>query len=186
MHLPAWKVGHWESTHPRPGAQPNGYGPGYLHFDYPRVAGDGGPGLDFGLVIKPGGWTRISVTVDDVWEIARSPQEKVPPGVRELVVRRGKQPAHRITRPAQVARVIHWFDSLQVEQSFTGECGPGYPSPLVTFDFLGADGTKLATASYSFNDLWGRCTAVTFRVGNREERQLAGSPVLLRIERLLR
>ena len=78
---------------------------------------------------------------------ARSPNEKVPAGVRTIAISGPRKPARRITRPEQVARIVHWFDSLPVTgRRYDDRCTiliryPP-PPPVKTIDFLGADGRE--------------------------------------------
>ncbi|MDX6480229.1 MAG: hypothetical protein QOG85_739 [Gaiellaceae bacterium] len=161
--------------------------------------------VDFHFSALPGGWTRFSADAGDEWVVARSPNEKVPAGVREIVIHGEKTApgpgirvvttpfprklARRFTRPKQVARIVHWFDSLPVGAADpSGWCTlsivPPAP-PVLVIDFIAADGTKLATAS-GFEFPWACDDTIDFSVGGRDEAPLVVGNVLRRIERLPR
>jgi hypothetical protein len=160
-----------------------------LMFSFPALAGRILSRLiNVDLVPLRGGWTRIRVDAQDIWIVTRSPNEKMPAGVRAIVIHGPSQLAGRITRPAQVARIIHWFDALPVAQpGFHHLFCPLVSGPLVTIQFIGAGTTTLATASTLYNrGLSGPCNTISFSVGSRHEAPLVGGTFLRRVERLAR
>ena len=143
--------------------------------------------IDFHFYKLPAGWTRVTADAGESWVVARSPNEKVPAGVRSIVIDGARKLARRITRPEQVAQVVHWFDSLPVTGRGYGDwCTIAItypPPPPVTIDFLGAAGAKLATATIA-----SVCASqiVDFSVHGHDEAPLLGGNVLARIAHLPR
>ncbi|HEY2353907.1 MAG TPA: hypothetical protein VGH79_03295 [Gaiellaceae bacterium] len=62
------------------------------------------------------GWTVVKEEAAAAWIYPRSPQEKVPRGVREIDIRGGGVD-QRVTDRAKVAQIVQWFDGLNVAPS---------------------------------------------------------------------
>jgi len=192
VRLPLLEAYRWEKAH-----QPRGSGPGYFSgavgwdrnhgrpvasrgegYAYPALAGRTyGGELDLELEhhVRHGAWTRISFDVGERWIVARPSGEKIPSGVRALVIHGLGRHVRRITRPGVVARVVHWFDSRRVVQSYFGECGAGGPPHLrpVRITFLGAGARVLASATDPRSSSYGGgCNPISLRVRGRKEPDL--------------
>jgi hypothetical protein len=104
------------------------------------------------------------------WIYPRSPSEVVPAAVREIDIR-DETIDRRMTEPAKVARIVAWFDRLNVVQP-----GPtvgcmaigGSPIELV---FRSASGARLADAVVpSFPAT--NCDSIQFSVGGKRQTSL--------------
>jgi len=133
------------------------------------------------------GWTRIGVEAFDTWVVVRSLNEKVPDGVRAIVIHGPAAFRRQITRPEQIARIVNWVDALPVAEPTHPICAGILltNSYRVTVEFLGAGRTNLATV-----DGWGLSGAcfstIGFSIRGRAQTQLVGGNVLRRIARLPR
>lgn len=129
---------HGEGT----GSSPGGWAS--EEFDGPVVAGS--PKRAVSVTVEPyGGGFVLRLDAGVAWIYPRSPKEVVPATVREVDVHGGGV-ARRVTDPAQVRRIVRWFDALHVVQP-----GPAVNCPLelaarIRLGFRSAGGTKLAGA----------------------------------------
>jgi hypothetical protein len=197
VDLPLASVLAFEKAHRPHGASDEGSGWGgrgsvvtdrELSYSLPGVAGRiDSRGLDFELDRVSDNRTRIHVTAYDNWVVVGSPKERVPAGVREIVVHGPARLARRITQPERIARIVRWFDSLPVAPGWTSfGCWVTDRSP-VRIDFLGARGAKLATASGIYNGGFSSiCNPIAFSVGGLSYPSLIGDDFLLRVARLPR
>jgi len=117
------------------------------------------------------GRTVIRVEAKVGWIYPRSPREKVPAQTSKIVV---NTPAtsKTVTDPAQVARIVRWFDALPVSPP-----GIAIPCPLetaqddTTLSFRSANGAWLAEAKLPPRTAW-ICDAIAFRIAGKTERPL--------------
>ena len=193
MHLPVDEVLAWERAHQPRSATENASGTFYtsgvitgrqLVYTYPPIAGRiADRRLTFEFIVKPGGWTRIYASVVDTPIVARSPNEKVPAGVTQVVFR-----SHVITDPAKVAKVVHWFDALPIVQPWSGSCPMLTSTTRVDLDFRDRSGAVLASAGFvlHFGLNSNRCSPISFTVGGHAERSLDGGSFFVRVAKLLR
>jgi hypothetical protein len=109
------------------------------------------------------GSTVVRVDAGAAWIYPRSPREVVPAGVREIDIRDGHV-ARRVTDPAKVARIVRWFDALDVVQPGSAyvRCAAILVS-RATFVFRSATGAKLASAVVPSEPADG-CDAITFSI----------------------
>ena len=112
------------------------------------------------------GWTVVKEEAAAAWIYPRSPKEVVPGGVRKIDIHGGGV-SERVTDPAKVARIVHWFDALNIAP-------PGVVvgcmltlSTRLTLIFRGADARVLATATVPSEGSSG-CDPVAFRVGGKQ------------------
>ena len=192
VHMPFLQVYKWEKAHPPRGSGPGDFsgavgwdrnngrpiadrGEGY---GYPALAGrtyGGELDLDVSHYVRHGAWTRISFDVEERWIVARPPEERIPGGVRTLVIHGLGRRVRRITRTAAIARIVRWFDSRPLVQSYAGECGPGGPAYLrpVRITFLDAAGKVLASATDPRSSSYGGgCNPISVWVGGRKQPEL--------------
>lgn len=188
VRLPLLKAYKWVKAHPPLGSYPGGFsgevggqagveedrGDGY---SYPPLAGQADHrelDMEVAHYVREGAWTRIEADVTETWIIARPAGEKIPRGVRTLVIRGLGRHVRRITRPDVIRRVVHWFDSRRIVQSYVGECGRGFPDLRdVTITFLDATGKVLASATDPRASDWGGgCNPISFKVRGQKEPEL--------------
>ncbi len=204
VHLPFIQVYRWIRAH-----QPRGSGPGDFNdigvgwsanrqwpiadrgdgYGYPVLADridrrelD----LDVWHFVRHRHWTRIRADVDETWVVARPSDEKIPSGVRTIVIHGPGRRVRRVTRVEQVGRIVHWIDALPLLQQFGGECGlHTAPYRPVKISFLGATSKILARVLDPRTGL-GRCSPLSFHIGNRAEPPLdpGYESTDLRLERL--
>jgi hypothetical protein len=117
------------------------------------------------------GLTVVRLEAGVPWIYPRSPREVVPAGVREVDIRNGHL-RRRVRRPANVARIVRWFDELNVLQPGTTgiEC-PAILASRVTFVFRSAAGAKPATAIVPSRPA-SACSAIEFTIDGRPQKPL--------------
>jgi hypothetical protein len=148
------------------------------------------------------GFTVIRVDAGSAWTYPRSPREVVPRGVREIDVRTlalqpalrraGAKPvARRVTDPRQVARIVRWFDALNVVQPHTYVVGCVLVlSVPVRFVFRSEKGAELASAVVPSVPA-SSCEQIQFRLHGRPQTPLidstpeGGQSFIERVQRLL-
>jgi hypothetical protein len=119
---------------------------GWANEDFDGPVVNGSPAREVSVTVVPiGGQTYVRLDVGVGWIYPRSPQEVVPGGVREIDIRGGGV-SERVTEPAQVRRIVRWFDALHVAQP-----GPSVGCELilaanVEFNFRSGGGAVLASA----------------------------------------
>ena len=146
------------------------YGGGGLHPSLDFESGTGGPTqrlVTVGLARVTGG-AAVRVDVGVAWIYPRSPREVVPAGVRELDIRNGRL-RRGVVEHAKIARIVRWFDALNVIQPGTTgiEC-PLILASRVRLTFRSASGARLATAIVPSRPA-DACSAISFSI--REQRQ---------------
>lgn len=142
--------------------------------------------LDVTAVGLPGR-TVVRVDAKVTWIYPRSASERVPAAVREIVVRAPKVDA-KVTRPADVGKVVRWFDALPVSPPGIVLACPLEIAPDVRISFLGTGGAVLAHALAPPGQA-GLCDAIQFWIGGRPQRPLVdratGTAFVVRLQRLL-
>jgi hypothetical protein len=146
--------------------------------------------------------TAIRADAGVAWTHPRPPREVVPAGVREIVVRSfALQPAlrragarrvtRRVTSPRKIARIVDWFDALNVVQPRTYVVGCALVLYVpVKFVFRSASGAVLADAIVP-SVAASSCEQIQFAIRGRREMPLVDStPVggmafIERVQRLL-
>ena len=205
VRLPLLQVYKWEKAHPPRGSYQGGYsdavgwdrnngrptssrGDGYTYAPLAGQTYTRELDLNVWHYVHHGAWTQIEANVRERWIVTRPSDERVPRGVRAIVVHGPARLARRITRPDLIARAVHWIDSLPLVQAFSGECGPGRPSRSITIDFLGPTRKPLAVASaYYPGGAEGRCNPLGLRIGGLKRPPLdGGGDPIGEIERLAR
>ncbi|MGH2977830.1 MAG: hypothetical protein ACRDKC_05600 [Gaiellaceae bacterium] len=115
----------------------------------------------------------------------------VPSAVRELDIT-GTGVSRRVTNPAQVARIVRWFDALNVVQP--GKEIVSCPLVLaakVTFVFRSASGDALASAMVPSQGAADGCNPIQFSVHGKRQTPLIdatpgkGKSFADRVQRLL-
>ncbi|MGH3009576.1 MAG: hypothetical protein ACRDLM_09280 [Gaiellaceae bacterium] len=158
-----------------------------LQFSFPALSGRvSSRELVVNMVPLANGSTGIRVDAQDIWVVVRMPSESVPAGVREIEI---GNPAlltiHRITKPAQVRKIVRWFDALPLAQPATYAC-QFLTGPRETITFVGAGGKVLARAGVLYNrGISTPCNPIAFSIGGQREPPLLGGRFLLRVQRLV-
>jgi hypothetical protein len=146
--------------------------------------------LSFGLAHERGR-TFIRADAGAAWVYPRSPREVLPAGVRAIDISGGGVSRH-VTAPAKVARIIRWFDALNIVQPGQGavRCAIG-PLYNVKFVFRSASGAELASAIVPAGPT-DDCDPIRFTLGGRPQTPLIDSTpgkgkfFIDRVQRLLR
>jgi hypothetical protein len=155
----------------RQGAIHGTLAPHYLSWSFSGPPGDERRSLDVTAVAFPGR-TVIRVDAQVVWIYPRSPGERVPPATREIVVR-APHVSLTVTDPAEIARIVRWFDALPISPP-----GVALPCPLMRFlapakvSFRTAHGGRLAEAGVPRSppaSIWG---PIRFMIGGRSQKPL--------------
>lgn len=184
-------------------------GPGYgatmpyqgVSFIGPQVGGRVPNRLVVALVPQHGG-TMIRVEAGVVWTYPRPARLMIPRGAREVDIRSlpgGVPPGwghatpvtRRVTEQSQVARIVHWFNALNVVQpnTYTVGCVLLVVVP-VRFVFRSASGRELASAIVPATPA-DSCYAIQFTLRGQGETRLVdstpedGMAFYNRVERLL-
>lgn len=142
--------------------------------------------LDVTAVALPGR-TVVRVDAKAVWIYPRSASERVPAGVREIVVRAPNVHA-RVTDAAQVAKIVRWLDALPVSPPGIVLACPLEIAPDVRISFVGASGAVLARALAPPGQA-GLCDAIRFWIRGHPQRSLVdratGPAFVVRLQSLL-
>lgn len=124
-------------------------------------------------VAVPGG-TVIGVDAQAVWVYPRSPSEKVPPGVSEILVHAPRVSA-KVTDPAKVARIVGWLDALPISPPGIVLSCPLMLAARTTLSFRAAGGARLATATVPLTSA-NICDPIGFTIGGRQQKPLIDRP----------
>lgn len=171
VSMPLDLVSGFVKAHPPHGFHYYGGGGVYPSLDFDnRAAGSKKRLLTVDLA-RLAGRTVIRVEAGVAWIYPRSPREVVPAGVREIDIRNGRL-SRSVTKPANVARIVRWFDALNVIQPGTTglEC-IFIPASRVTFVFRSADGGELARAVVPSRPA-SACGAIEFSIGGKRQTPL--------------
>jgi hypothetical protein len=134
------------------------------------------------------GATVVRVDAGAAWIYPRSPREVVPAGVREIGIR-DEHVVRRVVDRAKVARIVRWFDALDVAPPGVHvDCMPILAS-RATFVFRSASGARLATAVIPSRPADG-CDSIAFSIRGRRQAPLVDGAFGLRafvnrVQRLL-
>jgi hypothetical protein len=199
LHETAWRHAFWRvraplasvyrfvKAHPARGFRYFGGGGLYRSLDFDNgVVGLGQRELIVDLA-RVGGGTDLRVEAGVAWAYPRSPREVVPAGTREIDIRDGRV-RRAVTRPANVARIVRWFDALDVLPAAGIFNCPIMAGSRVTFVFRSAAGARLASAVASSVPATG-CSPVEFTIGSERQKPLVDRdyrhPFISRVQRLL-
>jgi hypothetical protein len=114
--------------------------------------------------------TVVRIDAGAAWIYPRSPREVVPAGVREIDIR-DEHVARRVTDPAKVARIVRWFDGLNVTPPGVHVECMALIASRATFVFRSAGGAKLASAVVPSRPADG-CDAISFSIRGHEQTPL--------------
>ena len=134
------------------------------------------------------GSTVVRVDAGTAWIYPRSPREVLPPGVREIDIR-DEDVARQVRNRAKVARIVRWFDALNVAPPGVHVmCNPTLVS-RATFVFRSRSGARLATAVVPSRPADG-CSSIAFSIrGHRQAPLIDGvfgrRAFVNRVQRLL-
>jgi hypothetical protein len=188
VRKPLAAVAAWVRTHRPRGLERSGatYGsnaPHYLTWTFSSPSRY----LDVTAVALPG---RTALRVDALvlWIYPRSAGEVVPPATREIVVTEHGR-STTVTSPAEVTRIVRWFDALPVSPPGIAIACPLVVRPEITLSFRSAGGARLAHATVPTPSAW-ICDPIGFTIGGKARRPLIdsspGESFARRLQHLLR
>jgi hypothetical protein len=135
------------------------------------------------------GRTVLRVDAKAVWIYPRSPNEKVPASVREILLRTPK--VHlKVTGRAKVERIVRWFDALPISPPGVAGLCALMPGADITLSFRTASGRSLAGAQLPPTSA-NICDSITFKIGGHRQAPLIDRDVPIqesfvgRLQRLL-
>lgn len=135
------------------------------------------------------GATLVRIDAEAAWIYPRSRREVVQGDVREIAIHTLRR-TRRLTDLAKIARVMAWFDDLDVVQPGPGVACLTVGTVPVKFVFRSASGATLASASVPLVPATG-CDPIAFTSRGRRQRPLIdstpghGMAFVERVERLL-
>lgn len=167
------------------GSSPDGWGG--EEFDGRIVNGSASRAVAV-TVVPDGSQTRVRLDAGVGWIYPRSPQEVLPAGVREIDIR-DETVSRRVTDAGQVARIVRWFDSLNVAQPGPSVGCMVTAASQATFVFRSASGARLAGAVVPSGPA-NNCDSIRFSVGGKRQTPLIDATMgknafVFRVERLL-
>lgn len=186
--LPLESVFAFEKAHRSRGFRYLGGGGLYRSLDFTnRALGSRERLLTVDLAPVAGG-TAIRLEAGVAWIDPRSPKEALPSRVREIDVRYGRV-KRSLKKPRNVARVMGWFDALNVAPRTQVFGCPFVSSSKLKFIFRSARGVELASATAGASPATG-CSPVQFTLGGKLQKPLVDATFgrdtfLNRIQRLL-
>jgi len=131
--------------------------------------------------------TVIRVDAQVEWVYPRSPGEKVPAATSEIDVRAPKASVD-VKSPAEIARIVRWFDALPISPPGVAVPCPLEVAPDITLTFRDARGERLARAKVPPGFAW-ICDAIEFSIGGTQQKPLIDRPhhrgFTLRLQQLL-
>jgi hypothetical protein len=128
-------------------------------------------GREVSMSVEPhGNGVLLRIDAGISWIYPRAATEVVPAGVREVDVHDGKL-ARRVTKPAEVAKIVRWFDGLNVMQPGPSVGCMAVIASRVQLTFRSATGARLARAVAS-SGAADNCTPIRFTVGGKEQTPL--------------
>jgi hypothetical protein len=116
------------------------------------------------------GRTVLRVDAKSVWVYPRSRSEKVPSGVREIVLHAPKVRV-KLTDPAKVQRIVRWFDALPISPPGVATMCALVPGADITLSFRSRSGLSLAQAKLPPTSA-GICNAISFTIGGHPQAPL--------------
>lgn len=150
------------------GSAPNGW-TGY-EVDGPIVNGSARWAISV-QVMPDGGSTRVRFDAGSAWVYPRSLSEVLPAGVTEVDVH-GAGVDRRVTNPAQVGRIVRWFDALNVAQPGPMVGCVAIIDSTVTFVFRSSSHAPLATAYVPTAGPTTNCNSIRFSIRGKEQTPL--------------
>jgi hypothetical protein len=142
-------------------------------------------------MVRIHGRTVIRVDAGAAWVYPRSSLEVVPSGVRELDIS-GTGVSRRVTDRAKVARIVRWFDALNVVQPGNQDVRCAFVlAAKVKFVFGSAGRDELASAMVPSQPADG-CNPIQFSIHGKRQTPLIdatpgkGKAFVDRVQRLLR
>ena len=121
-------------------------------------------------IARQSGWTFVRLDAAAAWNYPRSPLEAVPSAVREVDIR-GAGVVRTVTARSNVARIVTWFDRLNVNPPGDSViCGPNFGVP-VTFTFRAAGRARVASAVVPSEGADG-CNPISFSIGHTAQTPL--------------
>ena len=124
------------------------------------------------------GRTVLRVDAKSVWVYPRSRSEKVPSGVREIVLHTPKM-REKVTDPAEVQRIVRWFDALPISPPGVASLCPAVPGADITLSFRSRSGHSLAQAKLPPTSA-SICDQISFTIGAHPQAPLIDRPGSLR------
>jgi hypothetical protein len=118
--------------------------------------------------------TLIRADVQVEWTYPRSPSERVPSRTSEIDLRAPKV-SERVTDPAEVARIVRWFDALPISPPGIAVPCPLAIGPDITLSFRNAHGIRLAQAKLP-STAASICNSIAFSIGGRAQKPLVDRP----------
>lgn len=113
------------------------------------------------------GQTVLRLEAGVPWIDPRPPREVLPGAVREIDIR-DKHVRRGITKPAKVARIVHWFDALNVVPRTSVLGCVDVSATRATFVFRSAQGAELARAVAGTSPATG-CSPIEFAIGGKRQ-----------------
>lgn len=182
---PAGAVAAFLKAHPPSGARVSAWGADGIAFDFAPTTRLYSRALVLGLRPQAGGGTAVRVDAQVAWRMMRPAAERVPAAVRQVVLSKPGG-TRRVTAPAEVRRIVRWFDALPAVQPSVGvfACPAIYPGrPSVTVEFRGSGGALLARARTPGLEMCG--FSIDVRIRGRRQPPLALGTFLERVQRLV-
>ena len=145
--------------------------------------------LSVTLLRLSSGSTAIRADGEDAWTV-RPPNEKVPPGTREITIYRPasrlfrSQPIFVRIRGTKVSRIVRIFDALPILQPGAAAFCPLTGGPPLIFDFRTASGAVLGQARLANSGFATICNPLLFSIGRHVQTPLVGK-FTQRVQRLL-
>lgn len=146
--------------------------PHYLAWSFVWPTGGHAPSrrlLNVTAVRLPGR-TVLRVDAKSVWVYPRSRSEKVPYGVREIVLHAPKVRV-KVTDPAKVQRIVRWFDALPISPPGVATMCALMPGADITLSFRSRSGHSLAQAKLPPTSA-SICDSISFTIGGHPQTPL--------------
>ena len=190
-----WKLREWEEAnfasfvkqHAVPGYTNGGSG-----IDFVERSSHGWTGAQhqYNMTLaRVNGWTFVRIDAAAAWNDPRSPREVVPSTVREVDIH-GAGVDRAVTSAARVARIVRWFDKLNVVSAGMEHIRCRFLlSTRVELTFRAADRSRVASASVPSGTAHG-CDPISFTIGAKAQKPLIDSrfgryTFAARVQRLL-
>jgi hypothetical protein len=162
---------------------------GYGSEEFAGRALNGSPQRAVSVSVEPsGGGTVLRLDAGVAWIYPRSASEELPNGIRKIDILGGGVAKH-VTAAAKVARIVRWFDELNVYQPGPSVSCPAVLDSHVTFSFRSASGAPLASADVPSAPA-SNCNSIVFSSGGKARTSLIDArwgrfAFANRVERLL-
>lgn len=188
VQMPLESVFAFEKSHPPVGFEYIGGGGLYRSLDF----SSGGMGVNQRLLTvdlaRLAGRTVLRLEAGVAWIDPRSPREVVPAGVREIDIRDGRV-KRGVKKPDNIARIVRWFDELNIAPRIGVFDCPYISTRTVRFAFRSGRGAELASAVAGTSPATG-CSPIQFTIGGKRQTPLVDATFgrrafVNRVERLL-